>query len=169
MFPDGVVLDPDARQRALPVDAGRGRVTTNVDLLAPAWSLYTASKAAYEVWLRCVAPELRHAGVAAPVRRAVVGASGAAGAGAWPEATARVWETVLRLGVMADDDRDLLTTLGAVNLCGAAAYLLNPRMGTDNIADWRTAWTRGPSARCSAGGARWLSTTTAPPRRRRPR
>ena len=38
--------------------------TTNVDFPLPAWSAYTASKAAYETWLRCVAPELRGGNVA---------------------------------------------------------------------------------------------------------
>ncbi|MCL2784291.1 MAG: SDR family NAD(P)-dependent oxidoreductase [Propionibacteriaceae bacterium] len=33
--------------------------TTSVDLPLPAWSAYSASKGAYELWLRSVAPELR--------------------------------------------------------------------------------------------------------------
>lgn len=37
--------------------------TTSVDAQAPGWSAYTASKGAYELWLRGVAPELWVAGV----------------------------------------------------------------------------------------------------------
>jgi len=51
------------------MEAGRGHLvsvsTTGVDFPLPGWSVYTASKGAYESWLRCVAPELRVAGVAA--------------------------------------------------------------------------------------------------------
>jgi len=39
--------------------------TTSVDMPVPGWSAYTASKGAYESWLRAVAPELRVAGVKA--------------------------------------------------------------------------------------------------------
>jgi len=58
---------------ALPVlaammGAGRGHLlsvsTTSLDLPLPGWSAYTASKAAYDSWLACVAPELRRAGIA---------------------------------------------------------------------------------------------------------
>ena len=38
--------------------------TTSVDVAMPGWSVYSASKSAYEMWLRCVAPDLRAAGVA---------------------------------------------------------------------------------------------------------
>ena len=38
--------------------------TTSVDLPMPNWSAYTASKAAFEMWLTTVAPELRASGVA---------------------------------------------------------------------------------------------------------
>jgi NAD(P)-dependent dehydrogenase (short-subunit alcohol dehydrogenase family) len=37
--------------------------TISVDMPAPYWSAYSASKAAFEVWLRCVAPEARLDGV----------------------------------------------------------------------------------------------------------
>ena len=49
-------------------DAGAGHLlsvtTTSVDVPTPGWSVYSASKAAYETWLRTVAPELRANGVA---------------------------------------------------------------------------------------------------------
>ena len=38
--------------------------TTSVDVPTPGWSVYSGAKAAYEAWLRTVAPELRAAGVA---------------------------------------------------------------------------------------------------------
>ena len=48
---------------------GRGHLiavsTVNVGMPMPGWSVYNASKAAYEQWLTCVAPELRAHGVAA--------------------------------------------------------------------------------------------------------
>jgi NAD(P)-dependent dehydrogenase (short-subunit alcohol dehydrogenase family) len=37
--------------------------TVGVDVPAPRWSAYTASKAAFETWLRCVAPEIRADGI----------------------------------------------------------------------------------------------------------
>ncbi len=47
---------------------GNGQVvnvsTLNVDLPAASWAVYSASKAAFEYWLRCVAPEVRGDGVA---------------------------------------------------------------------------------------------------------
>jgi len=47
---------------------GRGHLvyvaTTSLDLPMPDWASYTSSKAAFEYWLRCVAPELRAGGVA---------------------------------------------------------------------------------------------------------
>jgi short-subunit dehydrogenase len=39
--------------------------STSVSLPAPGWSVYGASKSAFEAWLRAVAPELRAGGVAA--------------------------------------------------------------------------------------------------------
>ena len=39
--------------------------TVNIGMPMPGWSVYTASKAAYEQWLSCVAPELRANGVSA--------------------------------------------------------------------------------------------------------
>ncbi|MDR1117910.1 MAG: SDR family NAD(P)-dependent oxidoreductase [Bifidobacteriaceae bacterium] len=48
--------------------AGEGHVigvsTTSVDLPGPAWSAYEASKAAFDVWLGALAPELARSGVA---------------------------------------------------------------------------------------------------------
>ncbi len=48
--------------------AGAGHVvnvsTVSVDVPAAHWSAYTASKTAFEAWLRCVAPEVRVDGVA---------------------------------------------------------------------------------------------------------
>jgi NAD(P)-dependent dehydrogenase (short-subunit alcohol dehydrogenase family) len=38
--------------------------TVNVDLPAAHWAVYTASKSAFEAWLRCIAPEIRTDGVA---------------------------------------------------------------------------------------------------------
>lgn len=38
--------------------------SVSADLPAPYWAAYTSSKAAFEMWLRCVAPELRADGVA---------------------------------------------------------------------------------------------------------
>jgi len=38
--------------------------TVGVDLPAPDWAVYTASKTAFSAWLRCVAPEIRLDGVA---------------------------------------------------------------------------------------------------------
>jgi short-subunit dehydrogenase len=38
--------------------------SVSADVPAPYWAAYTASKAAFEAWLRCVAPELRADGVA---------------------------------------------------------------------------------------------------------
>jgi NAD(P)-dependent dehydrogenase (short-subunit alcohol dehydrogenase family) len=47
---------------------GNGQVinvsTLNVDLPAAHWAVYSASKSAFETWLRCVAPEIRADGVA---------------------------------------------------------------------------------------------------------
>ena len=47
---------------------GNGHVvnvsTLNVDLPAAHWAVYSASKTAFEAWLRCVAPEIRVDGVA---------------------------------------------------------------------------------------------------------
>ncbi|HEU4947831.1 MAG TPA: SDR family NAD(P)-dependent oxidoreductase [Kribbella sp.] len=47
---------------------GNGQVvnisTLNVDLPAAHWAVYSASKSAFEAWLRCVAPEIRVDGVA---------------------------------------------------------------------------------------------------------
>jgi NAD(P)-dependent dehydrogenase (short-subunit alcohol dehydrogenase family) len=47
---------------------GNGQVvnvsTLNVDLPAAHWAVYSASKTAFEAWLRCVAPEIRVDGVA---------------------------------------------------------------------------------------------------------
>lgn len=44
-------------------DRGRGHVvnvsSVNVDVPAAHWAVYTASKSAFEGWLRCVAPEIR--------------------------------------------------------------------------------------------------------------
>lgn len=49
-------------------DRGNGQVinvsTLNVDLPAAHWAVYSASKTAFEAWLRCVAPEIRVDGVA---------------------------------------------------------------------------------------------------------
>ena len=39
-----------------------------------------------------------------------------------------------RVGLMAEDDRFLMISLGALGLCGASTWLLNPRMGTDDLA-----------------------------------
>jgi NAD(P)-dependent dehydrogenase (short-subunit alcohol dehydrogenase family) len=54
-------LLPGMRER------GEGHVvnvsTIGIDLPAPHWSAYAASKAAFETWLRCVAPEARVDGV----------------------------------------------------------------------------------------------------------
>ena len=59
---------------ALPVvrammDQGRGHLvsvsTISMDLPMPNWSVYTASKGAYDQWLKCISPELKVAGVAA--------------------------------------------------------------------------------------------------------
>lgn len=48
-------------------ERGRGHLvnvsTIGVDVPAPHWSAYAASKAAFETWLRCVAPEARVDGV----------------------------------------------------------------------------------------------------------
>jgi NAD(P)-dependent dehydrogenase (short-subunit alcohol dehydrogenase family) len=38
--------------------------TVNVDLPAAHWAVYTASKSAFDGWLRCIAPEIRADGVA---------------------------------------------------------------------------------------------------------
>lgn len=38
--------------------------TVGVDLPAAGWSVYTASKSAFETWLRCIAPEVRVDGIA---------------------------------------------------------------------------------------------------------
>ncbi|MCL2784292.1 MAG: acyl--CoA ligase [Propionibacteriaceae bacterium] len=38
-----------------------------------------------------------------------------------------------RVGIMLDDDRFLLMALGAVSLCGGHAWLINPRMGSDEL------------------------------------
>jgi short-subunit dehydrogenase len=50
------------------VEAGRGQVisigSTSVDIPAPGWSVYGASKTAFDAWLRAVAPELAPHGVA---------------------------------------------------------------------------------------------------------
>lgn len=50
------------------VQAGRGHVisigSTSVDIPAPGWSVYGASKTAFDAWLRAVAPELAPHGVA---------------------------------------------------------------------------------------------------------
>ena len=50
------------------IERGEGHLisvsTTGVDIPLPAWSAYTASKAAFEMWLTTVGPELRAAGVA---------------------------------------------------------------------------------------------------------
>jgi NAD(P)-dependent dehydrogenase (short-subunit alcohol dehydrogenase family) len=55
-------LLPQMRER------GNGQVinvsTLNVDLPAAHWAVYSASKTAFEAWLRCVAPEIRVDGVA---------------------------------------------------------------------------------------------------------
>ena len=55
-------LLPQMRER------GSGQVvdvsTVNVDLPAAHWAVYTASKSAFDAWLRCVAPEIRADGVA---------------------------------------------------------------------------------------------------------
>ncbi len=55
-------LLPQMRER------GSGQVinvsTVNVDLPVAHWAVYTASKTAFEAWLRCVAPEIRVDGVA---------------------------------------------------------------------------------------------------------
>lgn len=49
-------------------DHGSGHVvdvsTVNVDLPVAHWAVYTASKAAFDAWLRCVAPEIRADGIA---------------------------------------------------------------------------------------------------------
>lgn len=49
-------------------DRGNGQVinvsTLDVDLPAAHWAVYSASKTAFEAWLRCVAPEIRVDGVA---------------------------------------------------------------------------------------------------------
>lgn len=49
------------------IHRGSGQVinvsTVNVDLPLPGWSVYTATKAGFDVWLAGVAPELRQAGV----------------------------------------------------------------------------------------------------------
>ncbi|MPZ62745.1 MAG: SDR family NAD(P)-dependent oxidoreductase [Propionibacteriales bacterium] len=49
-------------------ERGRGHLvnvsTFGVDVPTANWSVYTASKAAFEAWLRCVAPEVRADGVA---------------------------------------------------------------------------------------------------------
>lgn len=48
--------------------AGRGQVisigSTSVDIPAPGWSVYGASKTAFDAWLRAVAPELAPHGIA---------------------------------------------------------------------------------------------------------
>jgi NAD(P)-dependent dehydrogenase (short-subunit alcohol dehydrogenase family) len=50
------------------VEAGRGQVisigSTSVDIPAPGWSVYGASKTAFDAWLRAVAPELAPHGIA---------------------------------------------------------------------------------------------------------
>jgi short-subunit dehydrogenase len=50
------------------VQAGRGHVisigSTSVDIPAPGWSVYGASKTAFDAWLRAVAPELAPHGIA---------------------------------------------------------------------------------------------------------
>jgi NAD(P)-dependent dehydrogenase (short-subunit alcohol dehydrogenase family) len=49
-------------------ERGSGHVvdvsTLNVDLPAAHWAVYTASKTAFDAWLRCIAPEVRADGVA---------------------------------------------------------------------------------------------------------
>ena len=43
-----------------------------------------------------------------------------------------------RVGLIADDDRWMLTALAAVGLCGGTVWLVNPRMGSDDLARlWR--------------------------------
>lgn len=50
------------------VAAGRGHIvsigSTSVDIPAPGWSVYGASKTAFDAWLRAVAPELAPHGIA---------------------------------------------------------------------------------------------------------
>jgi NAD(P)-dependent dehydrogenase (short-subunit alcohol dehydrogenase family) len=50
------------------VAAGRGHIvsigSTSIDIPAPGWSVYGASKTAFDAWLRAVAPELAPHGVA---------------------------------------------------------------------------------------------------------
>jgi len=50
------------------VEAGRGQIisigSTSVDIPAPGWSVYGASKTAFDAWLRAVAPELAPHGIA---------------------------------------------------------------------------------------------------------
>jgi NAD(P)-dependent dehydrogenase (short-subunit alcohol dehydrogenase family) len=49
-------------------DAGRGHIvsigSTSIDIPAPGWSVYGASKTAFDAWLRAVAPELAPMGIA---------------------------------------------------------------------------------------------------------
>ena len=50
------------------VEAGRGHIvsigSTSIDIPAPGWSVYGASKTAFDAWLRAVAPELAPHGIA---------------------------------------------------------------------------------------------------------
>ncbi|MDR1264951.1 MAG: SDR family NAD(P)-dependent oxidoreductase [Propionibacteriaceae bacterium] len=70
--------------------SGRGHVvavsTTSACLPLPGWSAYTASKVAFDVWLRCVAPDLALAGVATTTVHLprVATAMSAPTAGRWP-------------------------------------------------------------------------------------
>ena len=49
-------------------EAGRGQVisvgSTSIDIPAPGWSVYGASKTAFDAWLRAVAPEMAEHGIA---------------------------------------------------------------------------------------------------------
>jgi NAD(P)-dependent dehydrogenase (short-subunit alcohol dehydrogenase family) len=50
------------------VEAGRGHIvsigSTSIDIPAPGWSVYGASKTAFDAWLRAIAPELAPHGIA---------------------------------------------------------------------------------------------------------
>jgi len=49
------------------IEAGRGQIisigSTSIDVPAPGWSVYGASKTAFDAWLRAVAPELAPHGI----------------------------------------------------------------------------------------------------------
>lgn len=128
-------------------DAGRGHVvsvaSTSVDVPAPGWSLYGASKSAMDAWLRAVALELSSSGVAVTsIRLPLVRTSMSAGTAAYAAVPAMRPVDAAKYVARAIVDRPLVLAPWWSRLAGVL-LAVHPRALDGTLRGWDRMIERG--------------------------